>query len=63
LGETAASAAAQQPVHPQQPFTQASEAEAEGSAPSAFWTVASACAAGWARAARFAAAVSSVEIE
>jgi len=46
-GETAASAAAQQPVQLQQPITQASESE--GSTPGAFWTVASACAAGWIR--------------
>ena len=47
-GETAASAAAQQPVHPQQPITQASVSE--GSAPGAFCAVASACAAGCRRA-------------
>ena len=47
LGETAASAAAQQPVHPQQPITQASVSE--GSAPGAFCAVASTWAAGCTR--------------
>ena len=46
-GETAASAAAQQPVHPQQPITQASVSK--GSAPGAFCAVASAWAAGCTR--------------
>jgi hypothetical protein len=59
-GETAASAAAQQPVQLQQPITQSSESE--GSAPGAFWTAASACAAGWARAVRSAAELCSEEI-
>jgi hypothetical protein len=60
LGETAASAAPQQPVYPQQPITQASTME--GSAPKVFWAVASASAAGSAGAARFAAAASPEEM-